>query len=92
MTPADVGLGGLVGGGLLFALLQFDLIEPRAQHVPGLRLVLVLRAPGLTDHRDAGRNMRQPHRGLGLVDVLTAGATRAHGIDANVGLGDIDLD
>jgi len=36
--------------------------------------------------------MRQPHRGFGLVDVLAAGAARAHGVDANVGLGDIDLD
>ena len=86
MAPADIGLGGLIGGGLLLALLQLDLIEPRAQHVPGLRPVLVLRAAGLADHRDAGRDMRQPHRGFGLVDVLAAGAARAHGVGAHVGL------
>ena len=92
MAPADIGLGGLIGGGLRLALLQFDLVEPRAQHVPGLRLVLVLRTAGLTDHRDPGRNVRQAHRGFGLVDVLAAGAARAHGVGANVGFVDVDLD
>ena len=92
VAPADVGLGGLIGGGLRLALLQLDLVEPRAQHVPGLRLVLVLRAAGLTDHRDAGRDMGQPHRGFGLVDVLAAGAAGAHGVDAHVALVDVDLD
>src|SRR6266436_7696652 len=92
MAPADVGLGGLVGGGLFLAFLQFDFVEPRAQHVPGLRPVLVLRAAGLTDYRNAGRNVREPYRGFGLVDVLPAGAARAHGVGTNVGFLDVDLD
>ena len=74
MAPADVGLGGLVGGGLLLALLQLRFVEPRAQHVPGLRAVAVLRAVVLAEDHDVGRDMGQPDRGLGLVDVLAAGA------------------
>src|SRR5438445_9905055 len=39
VAPADVGLVGLVDGGLLLAFLQLHLVEARAQHVPGLRAV-----------------------------------------------------
>ena len=52
----------------------------------------MLRTSGLADHRDPGRDVRQPHRGFGLVDVLAAGATRAHGVGAHVGFLDVDLD
>src|SRR6185312_4584625 len=47
VAPADVGFGGLVGSRLLLALLQLDLVKPRAKHVPGLRAIFVLRAAGL---------------------------------------------
>src|SRR5581483_1536488 len=63
-----------------------------AQHVPGLGAVLVLGAAGLADHGDAGRDMRQAHRRFGLVDVLAAGTARTHGVGADVGLLDVDLD
>src|SRR3979490_3387838 len=36
--------------------------------------------------------MREPYRRFGLVDVLTAGAARAHRVGADVGFLDIDLD
>jgi hypothetical protein len=42
VAPADVGLGGVVGGGLRLALLQFHFVEARAQHVPRLRAIAVL--------------------------------------------------
>ena len=85
-------LAALLGRGLLLALLQFDLVEPRAQHLPGLGAVLVLRALALAHHHDAGRDVREPHRRFGLVDVLAAGAAGAHGVGAHVGLVDLDLD
>ena len=69
------------------------LVEPRAQHVPGLRAVLVLRALVLADHRDAGRDVGEPHRGFGLVDVLAAGAAASASCRcARRLLVDVDLD
>ena len=41
---------------------------------------------------DAGRNMRHPHRRLGLVDVLAAGAARPQRIDLEIGVVDGDID
>src|SRR2546429_7341590 len=40
----------------------------------GRRAVLVLAALVLTRHDDTARQVRDAHRGLGLVDVLAAGA------------------
>ena len=54
--------------------------------------VLVLRALAVGVHGDAGRDVRDAHGGLGLVDVLAAGAARAHDVDAQVLLVDLDLD
>ncbi len=62
VAPANVGLGGILGRGLRLAFLQFALIETRAQHVPGLRTVAVLRAVVLAEHHDAGRDMGQAYR------------------------------
>ena len=92
VAPADIGLGGLRGGGGLLALLQFHFIETRAQHVPRGGAVLVLRLLGLADDGDTGRDMRQAHRGFGLVDVLAAGAAGAHRVGAHVAFIDLDLD
>ncbi len=92
VAPADVGLGGLLGGGLPLALLQFDLVEPRAQHLPGLRPVPVLRAVVLADHGDVGRDVGEADRRFRLVDVLAACAARAHGVGAHVALLDVDDD
>ena len=43
-------------------------------------------------HHDAGRQVRDAHRGLGLVDVLAAGAGGAVDVDAQVGRVDLHLD
>jgi murein DD-endopeptidase MepM/ murein hydrolase activator NlpD len=92
VAPADVGLGGLIGDGLFLALLELALVEPRAQHLPRRRPVLVLRALGLDHDRKPGRDVGETDRRFGLVDVLTAGAARAHRIGAHVGLLDVDDD
>ena len=73
-------------------LLQLELVEPRAQHGVGLRAVAVLRAVGLAGDDDAGRQVGQPDRAVGLVDVLAAGAGGAVGVDAQVLVQDLDLD
>src|SRR5581483_12129088 len=41
---------------------------------------------------DAARYMRNADGGLGLVDVLAAGAAGAHGVDLQVGVVDLDVD
>src|SRR5579862_6446309 len=69
MAPADVGFLADEGAGLGLLLLELDLVEARAQHVPARRAVLVLRALGLAGDRDARRQMGDAHRALGLVDV-----------------------
>jgi hypothetical protein len=64
----------------------------RAQALPGHVAVAVLAAAVLALHHDAGRDVRQPHRRVGLVDVLAAGAAGAEGVGAHVGRVDLDLD
>src|SRR3569623_1386923 len=92
MAPADISLGSLIGGCLLFTALQFDLIKPCAQHVPRLSTVLMLGTPSLTDHGDASRDVRKAHSGFRLVDVLAACAARPHRIHAHIRFIDVDLD
>ena len=46
----------------------------------------------LANDDDIGRNVGEPDRRLCLVDVLAAGAAGAHGVDAHVGLLDVDID
>src|SRR5260370_20628993 len=52
----------------------------------------LFRSVVLTLHRDAGWQMGDAHRRFGLVDVLAAGPRRAVDVDADIFLGDIDLD
>src|SRR5215468_6926765 len=52
----------------------------------------MLRAVVLAIHYDVGRDMREPDRGLGLVDVLAARATRAKRVDAHIRFLDVDID
>ena len=54
--------------------------------------VLVLRAVVLARDDDSGRNVGDPNRTVGGVDVLTARARRAIGIDAQIGFVDLDVD
>src|SRR5438445_7008812 len=67
---------------LLFAPLF--VLDARREHRERLFLVLVLRARVLAFHDDAGRKMRDAHGGVGLVDVLAAGARSAVSVDAKV--------
>ena len=41
---------------------------------------------------EPGRQMRDPHRRIRFVDMLPAGAARAHGVDANVFRLDLEID
>ena len=54
-------------------------------------LVGRLRALVLALHDDAGRLVGDAHGGVGLVDVLAAGARRAVGVDLQVVVVDLDL-
>ena len=65
--------------------------QARGEHRHRLRAVAVLRAVVLAFDDDAGRQVRDAHRRVGLVDVLAAGARRAERVDAQVGGIDRDV-
>ena len=65
--------------------------QPRREHRHRLRAVAVLRAVVLALDDEAGRQVRDAHRRVGLVDVLAAGARRAERVDAQVGRIDRDV-
>src|SRR5205085_267617 len=73
-------------------LLPLVVIEARAQHRHRLGAITMLRAVFLHHDYDAGRQMGQPNRRFSLVDVLTAGAPRAQGIDLEITFIDRDVD
>src|SRR6185437_1189657 len=73
-----------------FALLQLD--QLRFQQLHRDRLVLGLRALVLALDDGVGRKVGDPHSGVGLVDVLAAGAGGTVGVDPQVGLVDVDGD
>ena len=73
-------------------LVQRLLIEPRAQDPHRHVAVAPLAALVLARHDDAGRQVRDAHGRVGHVDVLAAGAARAVRVDAQVLVGDVDLD
>ena len=58
--------------------------QPRLQQRQRARAVLVLRALVLALDHDARRQVRDADGGIGLVDVLAAGAGGAIGVDAQV--------
>ena len=92
MAPADVGLGVLEL--LLFglALAQLQLVQARLEHGHRLGAIAMLRAIVLALHDDVGRQMRDTHGRVGLVDVLAARPRRAKRVDANIGRIDLHLD
>ena len=92
VAPAHIGLARfeLVLFGL--ALAHFNFVQARFQHRHRFGAVAVLRAVVLALHDDTGRHVRDPHRGVGLVDVLTARARCAVRVDAQVGRVDLDFD
>src|SRR6185312_5803175 len=85
-------LAAIAGADLLLAVrgargidaLPLGVIDARAQDVHRGGAVFVLRAAVLHHDHDAGRNVGDADRGFGLVDVLTAGALRAHGLDPQI--------
>ena len=76
---------------LLLPLAALAVEQPRRQHRHRLRAVAVLRAVVLALDDEPGRQVRDAHRGVGLVDVLAARARRAEGVDAQVGRIDRDV-
>ena len=72
-------------------LVEFLLVEPRLErlHRDVAVLVLGFQAGG---HNDSAGEVGDPHRGVGLVDVLAARAAGAEGVDADVLVLDVDLD
>src|SRR6266853_4991494 len=76
---------GLARGGFLGLLLaQLPVLDARRQHREGLFLVLMLGPSVLAFHYDAGRQMRDSHGGVCLVDVLAARARCAVGVDSKI--------
>ena len=73
-------------------LLLLEDQQARLQHAHGGGAVLDLRLLVLHRHDGAGRKVGEAHGGVGRVDRLAAGAGRAEHVDAEVVLGDLDLD
>ena len=92
VAPADVGLGGIGGVRLRLALLELRLIKSGLELLECLGTVLVLRALILTGNDDSGRNMRNAHRTVRRVDMLSPRTGRTIGVDAQFGLVDLDVD
>ena len=73
-------------------LLALALVEARAEDAHRLLPVLQLRLLVLHRDDDAGRHVRDAHRGVGRVDGLAARAGRAVDVDLQVVLVDLDVD
>ena len=67
------------------------LVQARPQHPVGLGAVLVLGLLVLARDHQAGRHVRQAHRGVGGVDALPARARRPVHVDADVLRADLHL-
>src|ERR1700716_1370199 len=93
-------LGAVAGPDLLATIrrarridaLTLGVVDAGAQDGHRHRAVLMLRTAVLHADDDAGRNVGNADRGFGLVDVLAAGALRAHGLDPPVVALDVDID
>ena len=93
-------LAAVAGADLLLAVgrargvdaLALGVIDARAQDVHRRRAVLVLGTAVLHHDHDAGRDVGDADRRFGLVDVLAAGALRAHGLDPQIIVLDVDVD
>src|SRR5439155_1162033 len=89
IAATDLQAARCGNGALLLRLLGGE--QPRPQQRHGARAVLVLGALVLTLHHDAARQMGDAHRGIGLVDVLAAGARGTVGVDAKIRRVDPDI-
>src|SRR3569832_1917709 len=89
VAAADQGLASAGFGGVL--RLDFAILQARRQYAHRLGAVAVLGAVVLAFDHEPGRQMGNADRGVGLVDVLAAGARRTEGVDAQVGRVDVDF-
>ena len=90
VTPAGLDIAGellLLLGFLFVAQHQ----QSGLQHGHGSGTVLDLRALVLHGHHDAGRNVGDTHRGIRGVHALTARAGGAVGVNADFGIGHVDV-
>src|SRR6476619_7852237 len=88
----EIGLLRLtaLAGELLLPFLLLELRQARLEDPQRRLLVRGLRALVLNRDDSSCRQVRDPNRGIGLVDVLATGATSAMGVDAQLALVDVD--
>src|SRR3546814_2788291 len=91
-APAYVGLVRFERVALDVALLHFQLVQLRRQHLHRGVAVLVLAAACLAGDHGIGRDVGDAHRRLGLVDMLAAGTRGPVHVGPQVGRVDVDLD
>ncbi len=73
----------LAVGGVFFLFLAAFVLEQTGTHdLEGALLVLLLAAAVLATHDAAGGDVHDLHGGVGRIDALAAGATRAADFDA----------
>ena len=89
---AGTNLGAPIRGALGVAFLALRVVDLGTQERHGAGAVLVLRTLVLHEDNRGRRQMGDADRGFGLVDMLAAGALRAHRIDLQVRFVDIDVD
>ena len=70
VPPADVGLSGVGGTRLGFALLQLSFVQASLELLERGRAVLVLGALVLAGDDDSRRDVRDPHGAVGRVHML----------------------
>src|SRR5690348_5032289 len=92
MAPADVGLRGIGGAGFSLALLELGFVKPRLQLLERRSAVLVLRPLVLAGDDDPCRDVGDPDRAIGRVDVLPTRARSAVSVDTQVRFVDLDVD
>ena len=91
-AEGDVLFAGFEFGGFGLAFFQFQLIQFRAQNLHRYRSILNLRALILAGDDDSGRQMRDTNRRIRHVDVLTASARRAIGVNSQILVLNVNLD
>ena len=91
-TVAVADLALALGTELGLLLLEFHLVQTGAQHLHADLAVLDLGTLLLRLHHGVGGQVGDAHGGVGGVNALTARAGGAVGVDAQVGLVDLDVD
>ncbi len=78
--------------GVRLALLEFQIVEARAEHLHGHLAILALAALGLAGHHSVGWKMGDADGGFDFVDVLAAFAAGTESVDAQVFGTNVDFD